>query len=43
MGNQIEKNEMGGACGRVWGMGEMHTGFGGKLEGNGPLGRLRCK
>ena len=27
MDDQIEKNDMGGACSRVWGMGEVHTGF----------------
>jgi hypothetical protein len=43
-GDQIEKNEMGGAC-SSYGV-ERRDAYGilvGKLEGNGPLGRPRCR
>jgi hypothetical protein len=33
--DQIEEDEMGGACGMYWGKGEMHTGFfKGNLKGD---------
>ena len=40
-GDKIEKNETGGACGMYGGRERCAQGFGGKPEGNGPLGRPR--
>jgi hypothetical protein len=40
-GNQIEKNEMGGACGTYGGGERCIPDFGGRAEGRLPLGRPR--
>jgi hypothetical protein len=40
-GNQIEKNEMGGACSKYGGKEKCIQDFGGRPEGRQPLGRPR--
>ena len=43
-GDQIEKNEMDGACSTYEGRGDVYTGFWwGKPEGKRPLGRPRLR
>jgi hypothetical protein len=42
MGDQIEKNEMGGASSMYRGKKRCIKGFGGETEGKKPLGRSRC-
>jgi len=41
LGDQIEKNEIGGACSTYKGEKRLIQGFGGRPEGNEPLGRPR--
>jgi hypothetical protein len=43
MGDKIEKNEMGGACGTYGGRERCAQGVGGKPEEKRPLGRPRCR
>ena len=42
-GDKIEKNEMGGGCGRCGGRERCLQGFGGKPEGKKPLGKPRLR